>query len=667
MSYLKNYKTTALRDYTRSYRVQYNAGYDRGSTAQSKKNRRGQSKREIGKDLTKNTTEHSKIENKRRNKSEATESKNQENGRYNKRDQTGETQRDEERGRCMEKGNNYSTIRKMTRERRLLSKKSKKQDEPTKKTKYEQETEQYKATIKKYEKRQMSNLNVNVQKHLDKKKTIRENHNPTPKETSQRNNNNKGDNNQTPNPQKPKDLPKPSKTPAPTTQDPPKSDSPPPTTKAPSPSKPTPIPTPHKPSLPLQSPPKQPEISKNPLLRPTAPTYTLPPPKEVKTNPSQAKSAAATKKALQERIAEQKLVNPTPKVENTMPKVPKEEVNRNWQEYVGNGLPGKPPKKNNGPDSDKQKSKEIIPSVGIENPCFDCFLISSIQALFSVNQFFDYFHDARPSIKDKFSERLSEFCINYKKTKDSFIPINRLRSLSSNEFINYEQHDATQYILHLFENIQEEANPGAPFFTSSGYTSAEAAWKAYSKDHDSIIDKLFVGMSQSRFICDGCSEETSVYEEFKTTNLTCDNYYKRKNATHIRELGEEVQWSEMYCKQCEDIRVCQIKKTITHLPENVIMVLQRFDPVTQRKIHDKMKFPLNFTIKQEGNALRTPKYKLKSAIIHRGSLTGGHYTCVANRGDKWKLFNDESVRNIYSSSPEKEIEDAYILMYSRTD
>jgi ubiquitin C-terminal hydrolase len=60
-------------------------------------------------------------------------------------------------------------------------------------------------------------------------------------------------------------------------------------------------------------------------------------------------------------------------------------------------------------------------------------------------------------------------------------------------------------------------------------------------------------------------------------------------------------------------------------------------------------------------------YSLQAVVLHRGSESNGHYTCISRcrNGSKWLCFDDESVREVH---PEDLINhNAYVLVYEKKD
>merc|ERR1711953_350478 len=72
---------------------------------------------------------------------------------------------------------------------------------------------------------------------------------------------------------------------------------------------------------------------------------------------------------------------------------------------------------------------------------------------------------------------------------------------------------------------------------------------------------------------------------------------------------------------------------------------------TQLDIHDHFKN-------------KNHSYSSFAAIIHQGSLDGGHYTALCLRAGKWVLFNDDHITEIDQSRVIEYLKNAYVLFYS---
>lgn len=73
-----------------------------------------------------------------------------------------------------------------------------------------------------------------------------------------------------------------------------------------------------------------------------------------------------------------------------------------------------------------------------------------------------------------------------------------LRNTISKDFSRTIQHDANEFILYLFDKLQDEQTQKSAKFNSEEYTSGISAWQGYESQHLSIIDRLFTGMCQTQ-------------------------------------------------------------------------------------------------------------------------------------------------------------------------
>ncbi|CAI2368792.1 unnamed protein product [Moneuplotes crassus] len=321
---------------------------------------------------------------------------------------------------------------------------------------------------------------------------------------------------------------------------------------------------------------------------------------------------------------------------------------------------------------------EIIKNRGILNSHYDCFINSAFQALLCVNEFVDYYCEnntfidsdesttinhylTQDSHSEKcYSSKLKEFITEY--FSDSECPIwnKKFRTLFDEKYHPSQQHDASDFLMCLFEILQNEHNPTSTTFISSGHENGQDAWQAYERDHISIVDQLFVGMYETVFTCCECEKEAKVYEEFNSVPIECHLKDQNKGFKTFIESSEK-QYSQMNCEVCYGQQNCTIQKKIIKYPKYLILVFQRFDSSTNSKITDPMDFHTNFTLQSPKN--NPISYSLFSSILHSGSLTSGHYTSICKRGSNWFEFNDCSFKLI--SNSEVKTPNAYILFYKQ--
>ena len=88
-----------------------------------------------------------------------------------------------------------------------------------------------------------------------------------------------------------------------------------------------------------------------------------------------------------------------------------------------------------------------------------------------------------------------------------------------NKFISKDEHDANEFILFLFDKLQDEQTLKFVRFDYNKYKDPKIAWRVYSKDHQSIIDRLFVGMYEKQLWCKNCENKISIFELFNYIQL----------------------------------------------------------------------------------------------------------------------------------------------------
>lgn len=92
---------------------------------------------------------------------------------------------------------------------------------------------------------------------------------------------------------------------------------------------------------------------------------------------------------------------------------------------------------------------------------------------------------------------MHQLCYKVASEEASVIKATGLRTLVKYEFVRSEQHDANEFILHIFDKLQDEQTPKFAKFISDKYKNSIDAWNGYASEHKSIIDQLFTGMSQN--------------------------------------------------------------------------------------------------------------------------------------------------------------------------
>ena len=115
------------------------------------------------------------------------------------------------------------------------------------------------------------------------------------------------------------------------------------------------------------------------------------------------------------------------------------------------------------------------------------------------------------------------------------------------------------------------------------------------------------------------------------------------------------------CNKCGKLSETQISKETIKLPENCIILLDRFDNKNLCKKTKHIEYPdtLFLSDKYETNI----KYELQSVIVHWNRIRNGHYITVGKRRNSWKKFDNSFTDTISISKVLNQ--QAYILLYRR--
>jgi ubiquitin carboxyl-terminal hydrolase 8 len=123
--------------------------------------------------------------------------------------------------------------------------------------------------------------------------------------------------------------------------------------------------------------------------------------------------------------------------------------------------------------------------------------------------------------------------------------------------------------------------------------------------------------------------EKDLFLHLPITSDLSESYIKYK-------VIERLQNDTAYmCENCMRKTIARKKITTSKWPDNLIIVLKRFD-----NMMNKNNTSINIPLEWRHN------YKLKGGIIHLGSYGGGHYIYYGNENNKWYLANDTNISNI---------------------
>jgi ubiquitin C-terminal hydrolase len=242
--------------------------------------------------------------------------------------------------------------------------------------------------------------------------------------------------------------------------------------------------------------------------------------------------------------------------------------------------------------------------------------------------------------------KIADFINKYydQSTNDVIIPreIKKIVEEKKELFEGYDQQDSTEFIIYLLDIIDEEIKKvnkeslgiqpifGIKFNVRIKCKLRECL-QIYNRDEYNNFLLLDINPE--------CTSLEDAYRDFKSgAKLELDDKY--------------------FCEKCQAKRIASKRHTINTWPRYLFIWLKRFTQVGKKltKNDQALNIPLEW---------RHENY-LQGAVIHYGSLNGGHYVYVGKLNNKWFLFNDSSVSEITDGTKLKSLlAKAYWLCYSR--
>jgi len=250
---------------------------------------------------------------------------------------------------------------------------------------------------------------------------------------------------------------------------------------------------------------------------------------------------------------------------------------------------------------------------GFNNIGNTCYLNSALQLAINNKQLCI-------QILNSENEELNDFIIEYyNKGNLPLTPrfIKDMISQKFNKFNDFNQHDSFEFLLYLIDFLDI---------------------KLYEITANVIIKcKL-----------NNCIKNISEKNNFLMLNIndeftTLDDCYRNYKAT------EHIPYK---CDICNSNSIISKKTEITNWPNNLIIVLKRFNNNL-----NKITKPIDMPILWRHN------YILTGFIHHSGNLNGGHYVYIGNKNNTWFMFNDSSVSELNNLDNYKNT--SYIYHYSK--
>lgn len=263
---------------------------------------------------------------------------------------------------------------------------------------------------------------------------------------------------------------------------------------------------------------------------------------------------------------------------------------------------------------------------GFRNIGNTCYLNSGLQLLVQNKELCKLILKYSP--KSEKLKKISDFILEYYNddSSDCIIPneIKKIVEEKQELFVGYAQQDSTEFIIYLLDIIDEEIKSIDKF--SGG------------------IEPIFGIDFNVRIKCK-LKDCLTVYNRKEKNNFLLVDIDSKctslDDAYRIFKSGEKLESDDKYyCENCQAKRIASKRTNVNEWPQYLFIWLKRFRQNGENitKNSQELEIPVDWR----------HDMKLQGAVIHYGSLNGGHYVYVGENEGKWFLFNDSSVSEIKS-------------------
>jgi len=289
---------------------------------------------------------------------------------------------------------------------------------------------------------------------------------------------------------------------------------------------------------------------------------------------------------------------------------------------------------------------------GLNNIGNTCYLNAGLQMLIQNKDFCDIilYYAKDSQLIDTFAQFINNY---YNTTSDrpiSPIEIKKVLDEQCKIFTGYDQQDSTEFIIYLLDIIDTEI-------------------KKIDSESKSI-GSIFGITINIRVKCKllACLKEYYTKENNNVLLLDINSDINSlDDAYNLFKQAERLESDNAYfCENCNDLRIASKRNIINTWPDYLFIFLKRYSCVNNGNVNNE-----EITIVKNNHPvvinIDWRDYSLQGAILHYGTLDGGHYVYVGKQENgKWYVF-DDSVHFEISSETEliRHLMNAYWLCYKK--
>lgn len=320
--------------------------------------------------------------------------------------------------------------------------------------------------------------------------------------------------------------------------------------------------------------------------------------------------------------------------------------------------------------NDDQDTRCIQQVFGLDNIGFTCYLNTTLQCIFSYENFIQEINSQRQDATQSISLSLQNIISgDRRKAVKSLI---RALMQKVNYFRFLQHNDINEFITLFFDQINMEIynfnkldiRPIKQSLNSSALSNflskAHKSWYNYVKNENTWFNDMCTGQLVHQIICGNCKKIHHNFETFRlldvelppprgdsvcSLDFALENYFK-KQYINAGEDENEDKWVCDGCNQSvKSVKSCKIVRT----PAMFIISLKRFKMMHGRFIKNNQYIKIDEKIDLNDYSVDFDEnFELRAVANHMGSMQSGHYNAYCLRNGGWYLIDDEDTRKVKS-------------------